>query len=145
MALGIGALIGLGALSSAAELGTSLIGKQVDMSYNSAEAQKNRDFQKMMSDTSYQRAMQDIEKAGLNPSMLYATGGDGASTPTGSSASTTGGLYGANNLVGQLGMLVNSVNNARAIDNMTKTHQMKNERSIYNQVGNILEKMIFKK
>ena len=142
MALGIAGLI---ALTSAISAGAGLAGKAIDMNYNSAEAQKNRDFQKMMSDTSYQRAVEDIKEAGLNPSMLYASGGQGATTPTGNSASTSGGLYGANNLVGQLGSLVDAVNNARTIDNMTKSNQMNNEKSLYNMVGNILEKMIYKK
>lgn len=57
------------------------------MAYNSAEAQKNRDWQKMMSDTSYQRAMEDMQKAGLNPILAYQQGG--ATTPGGASASAT--------------------------------------------------------
>lgn len=48
------------------------------------EAQKNRDFQKRMSNTSYRRAMRDMKKAGLNPILAYQRGG--ASTPGGSMA-----------------------------------------------------------
>lgn len=54
--------------------------------FNAREAQKLRDWQKHMSDTSYQRAMQDMMKAGLNPILAFQQGG--ASTPTGSSASS---------------------------------------------------------
>ncbi len=57
--------------------------------YNALEAQKNRDFQKMMSDTAHQREVQDLLKAGLNP-VLSATLG-GSSTPSGATAS--GGSY----------------------------------------------------
>lgn len=53
--------------------------------FNASEAQKNRDFQLMMSNTAYQRAMADMEKAGLNPILAYMQGG--ASTPGGSTAS----------------------------------------------------------
>lgn len=55
--------------------------------FNSAEARLNREWQEMMSNTSYQRMVQDMQKAGLNPYLAYSQGG--ASTPVGSSASST--------------------------------------------------------
>lgn len=62
------------------------------MNYNSAEALANRQFQERMSSTSYQRAVEDMKKAGLNPILAFANGG--ASTPGGAGATITGASMG---------------------------------------------------
>jgi hypothetical protein len=49
-------------------------------------AQKQMRFQERMSNTSYQRAMNDMKKAGLNPILVSKLGG--ASTPSGAMAAT---------------------------------------------------------
>ena len=51
------------------------------------EAQRNRDYQTFMSNTSYQRMMEDLRLAGLNPMLAISNGG--ASTPQGSVAQLT--------------------------------------------------------
>lgn len=56
------------------------------MKFEAEEAQKLRDWQEMLSNTQYQRAVSDLKKAGLNP-ILVAQHLSGASTPSGSSAS----------------------------------------------------------
>nr|DAV43422.1 MAG TPA: minor capsid protein [Microviridae sp.] len=69
---------------------------KIAMDYNSAEAQKNRDWQEMMSNTAYQRAMADMKAAGLNPILAANLGG--ASTPGGATGTISGasmGLQGA--------------------------------------------------
>lgn len=64
----------------------------VAMNYNSAEALKNREWQEHMSNTSYQRAVEDMKKAGLNPILAFSNGG--ASTPGGSAGTISGASMG---------------------------------------------------
>ena len=59
------------------------------MDFNAAEAAKNRDWQKMMSDTAHQREVRDLMKAGLNP-VLSVNGGNGASVGSGATAGSVG-------------------------------------------------------
>lgn len=55
------------------------------MAFNREESQKNRDWQQMMSSTAYQRGVEDLKKAGLNPA-LAAYNGFGASSGSGGQA-----------------------------------------------------------
>lgn len=61
---------------------------QLTRDFNSEEAYKNRLWQEEMSNTAYQRQVADMIKAGLNP-ILSVYKGSGASTPSGSSASSS--------------------------------------------------------
>lgn len=55
--------------------------------WNTAEAQKERDWQTQMSNTAYQRSVVDMKAAGINPIMAYSQGG--ASASSGAVASAT--------------------------------------------------------
>lgn len=55
------------------------------MQFEADQAKIARDWEEHMSNTAYQRAMKDLEAAGLNPILAYQQGG--ASTPTAVSAS----------------------------------------------------------
>ena len=56
------------------------------------QAQINRDFQERLSNSAYQRQVQDMSAAGLNPMLAYMKGG-GASTPSGSQANVIAPQY----------------------------------------------------
>lgn len=61
-----------------------LLGDAASYELSRKEASKNRSFQEEMSNTSYQRQMADMKKAGLNPILSAKIGG--ASTPGGAQA-----------------------------------------------------------
>lgn len=76
---GLGSTIGSGL--------DDLLGRSDQASANQQNvdlARETMGFQKEMSNTSYQRAVKDMEAAGLNPMLAYSQGG--ASTPSGSLA-----------------------------------------------------------
>lgn len=76
-------LIGAAAIGAGASMYSA--GQANKMSRDIAREQMH--FQEIMSNTAYQRAVEDMKKAGINP-MFLANGGAGASTPVGSTAQT---------------------------------------------------------
>lgn len=57
------------------------------MDFEAEQARINRDWQEMMDNTRYQRAVEDMRKAGINPLLGFFNGSGAASTPSGATAS----------------------------------------------------------
>ncbi|MEM2002790.1 MAG: hypothetical protein QXT77_09115 [Candidatus Methanomethylicaceae archaeon] len=68
----------------ASAVGGDLVGAGISGAFNAREARKNRKWQEEMSNTAYQRAASDLEKAGLNRVLAL---GSPAATPSGATAS----------------------------------------------------------
>ncbi len=73
-------------------------GTQATNRANQQISQKQMDFQREMSNTSYQRSMEDMRKAGLNPILAYKQGG--ASSPAGASIAAQNPLAGVSEKIG---------------------------------------------
>lgn len=87
----LGAIVG-GALGFLGARSTNASNAKIaaqQMQFEGAQAQLNRDFQERMSGSAHQREVSDLTAAGLNP-ILSATGGPGASTPSGAKGSGAG-------------------------------------------------------
>jgi hypothetical protein len=76
-------VIGTIASNPLVQIGGSLLGGYLQNSSNQSIAANQQAFQAYQSATSYQRAVADMRKAGLNPLLAYQQGG--ASTPQGAS------------------------------------------------------------
>lgn len=83
-----------------------------DRKWAEQQAQKQMEFQERLSNTAYQRAIADMQKAGLNPALAYQQGG--SSSPVGSMASTaatsqTAAITRENNLFKTLNAIIGGV------------------------------------
>ncbi len=110
---------GLGFLGSAGEDKANSAIAQKQMDFQAQQNQKQMDFQERMSNSSYQRSMADMIKAGINPALAFAKGaGSGASTPSG--ATSAGSSYKASNRIAA------ALNSAGQLANIKNTNAQTN-------------------
>lgn len=111
-----GGLINKSAQSSANRTNVNIMRETNE--FNAKEAQLNRDFQVRQSNSAYQRAMQDMKKAGLNPMLAYSLGG--ASTPSGGQATASGTTVQAETMGDALSQAFHSAQEARRLKSELK-------------------------
>lgn len=97
--IGLGSIAGMMGLSTLGSMGSSALQFFGQRETNKDQIGLSREqmaFQERMSSTAYQRAMADMEKAGLNPILAYSQGG--ASTPGGAMPVISNPYAGASNM-----------------------------------------------
>jgi len=114
-----------GFLGSAVSAVGSFLGARSANRTNRAISREQMGFQESMSSTAYQRAMEDMRKAGLNPILAYQQGG--ASSPAGASIPSQDSLSPAVNSGMAAMRLKADLDNIREMTSKLKSDQVLNQ------------------
>lgn len=107
------------------------------MRFNRKERQKNRDWQEMMSNTSYQRAVKDMLAAGINPILRYTQGG--ASTPSGAQGTGAAARIGRNRKSRSFGISGLAEGVGQIIDSIENWYNVSGAKELINDAQGMLK------
>lgn len=110
---------------------------------NLDQAQVNRDFQERMSNSAYQRGMEDMRKAGLNPMLAFSQGG--ASTPSGSTGSVSPVKTDVPNALDKASTMMGMKSTAKAVEQSeAQTEKIRSDTGLNSGVAGIQQAQIKK-
>lgn len=123
------------AVSGIVGAGLAYKGAREANTMNRELAQNQMDFQERMSNTAYQRSMEDMKKAGLNPMLAFNQGG--ASSPSGAKAEMVNEYTGAVNSAMQAKQVAAQTAQLKAMTDLMKADLPERERAgeIYDGKG----------
>lgn len=122
--------------------GADIFGGERRNVQQAAEAQRDRDFQERMSSTSYQRAVEDMKLAGINPMLAFQQGG--ASSPGGAQAQLEDVVGPAVSSAMHAKRLTQELRNMRAVEgrDIAQSHLSTAQNRKENAVANREEQML---
>jgi hypothetical protein len=117
---GMSDMFGIGSvLSSVISGGLNILGANKQNAASAHQVGLQEDFQERMSNTAYQRSVNDLKAAGLNPMLAYSQGG--ASAPAGAAAPMVNTLSGAASSAGEMVQKVADLSLTRSQDLKAKS------------------------
>lgn len=121
---GLGAALG-SAIPSLISGGLDFLGGQQQNAANRRISADQMAFQAYMSNTAYQRSMDDMRKAGLNPILAYKQGG--ASSPAGAGIPAVNELGGITSSAMQVKQTQENLKNLKAQVDLANSSKLKND------------------